>query len=136
MGVPRGRVGLGGLVGELLLLDAAATVVAVGRAHGTLAGLAVVVVEALALASLAVARALHRALDLGVGAVVRGGVVDPGVGLGAGAHGAVVLSPGRLAVLRAGVAGALVVVAARAVAGAAVGAVGGDAEEEDSSESG
>ena len=45
-GVPGLGVGLGGLVGELLLLDAAATAVAVGGAHGTLAGLAVVAAEA------------------------------------------------------------------------------------------
>merc|ERR1712070_853744 len=92
-GIPGLGVGLGGLVGELLLLDAAATAIAVGGAHGTLASLAVVAVEALALASLAVAHALHGALDLGVGAIVSGGVVDPGGGLGAGAHRAVVLSP-------------------------------------------
>merc|ERR1719473_2128339 len=69
----------------------------------------VVAVEALALAGLAVAHALHGALDLGVGAVVSGGVVDPGGGLGAGAHGAIVLGPRGVGVLRAGVAGALVV---------------------------
>merc|ERR1719310_2405427 len=108
-GVPGLGVGLGGLVGELLLLDAAAAAVAVGGAHGTLAGLAVVAVEALALASLAVAHALHGALDLGVGAIVSCGVVNPGGGLGAGAHRAVVLSPRGIVVLRAGVARALVV---------------------------
>merc|ERR1719478_637057 len=96
-GVPGLGVGLGGLVGELLLLDAAAAAVAVGGAHGTLAGLAV-------------AHAFHGALDLGVGAVVSGGVVDPGGGLGAGAHGAIVIGPRGVGVLRAGVAGALVVV--------------------------
>merc|ERR1719327_1659266 len=61
VGVPRGGVGLGGLVRELLLLDAAAAVVAVARAQGALAGLAVVAIEALALARLAVAGALVRA---------------------------------------------------------------------------
>merc|ERR1719174_1632457 len=111
-GIPRLGVGLGGFVGELLLDDAAATVVAVGRAHGALAGLAVVAIEALALAGLAVARALHGALNLGVGTVVGGGVVYPSSGLRAGADGAVVLGPGRVVVLRALVACALVVAAA------------------------
>merc|ERR1719498_2240092 len=104
-GVPGLGVGLGGLVGELLLLDAAAAAVAVGGAHGTLASLAVVAVKALALAGLAVAHALHGALDLGVGAIVSGGVVDPGGGLGAGADGAVVLGPGGVGGLRAGAVG-------------------------------
>ena len=135
-GIPGLGVGLGGLVGELLLLDAAATAVAVGGAHGTLASLAVVAVEALALAGLAVAHALHGALDLGVGAVVSGGVVDPGGGLGAGAHGAIVLGPRGVGVLRAGVAGALVVVAAGAVATAPVGAVGGDGDDEGEGDAG
>ena len=132
--VPGVRVGLGCLVGELFLLDAAAAVVAVGRADGTLAGLAVIVVETFALASLAVASTLHRAFHHGMRAVVRCGVVNPGLGLGAGADGAVMLSPGRVAVLRASVARALVVVAARAVATAAVRAVGGgegEGDEED-----
>ena len=48
-GVPGLGVGLRGLVGELLLLDAAATAIAVGGAHGAHASLAVVAVEALAL---------------------------------------------------------------------------------------
>ena len=61
---------------------------------------------------------------------VGGGVVDPGLGLGAGADGAVVLGPRRVGVLGARVAGALVVVAAGAVAGAAVRAVGGGADDE------
>merc|ERR1719359_2678519 len=126
VGVPRGGVGLGGLVRELLLLDAAAAVVAVARAQGALSRLAVVAVEALALAGLAVAGAAVRALLARVGGVVARGVVDPGVGLRARALGAVVLRPRGVVVLRARVARALVVLAARAVAGAAVGAVSGD----------
>jgi len=129
VGVPRGGVGLGGLVRELLLLDAAAAVVAVARAERTLAGLAVVAVEALALAGLAVAGALVGALGGNVRHAVGGGGVGPRGGLGARALGAVVLRPRGVRVLRARVARALVVLAARAVAGAAVGAVGGDGDE-------
>ena len=44
-GIPGLGVGLGGFVSELLLLDAAATAVAVGGAYGTLAGLAVFVTQ-------------------------------------------------------------------------------------------
>merc|ERR1719171_815991 len=135
-GVPRGGVGLGGLVGELLLLDAAAAVVAVARAQRTLAGLAVVAVEALALAGLAVAGALVGALGGDVRDAVGGGGVGPRGGLGARALGAVVLRPGGVRVLRARVARALVVLAARAVAGAAVRAVGGDGDEADEEEGG
>merc|ERR1711871_1321615 len=72
VGIPRRRVGLRGLVRELLLLDAAAAVVAVARAGGALARLAVVAVEALALAGLAVACAAVGALRRGLrGAVGR-----------------------------------------------------------------
>merc|ERR1711988_624302 len=111
-GIPRLGVGLRGFVCKLFLDDAAATVVAVGWAHGALTGLAVVSVEALALASLAVARSLHGAFYLGVGTVVGSGVVNPGSGLGASAHGAIVLGPGRIVILRALVARALVVTTA------------------------
>merc|ERR1719197_1661560 len=136
VGVPRGGVGLGGLVRELLLLDAAAAVVAVARARGTLAGLAVVAVEALALACLAIAGALVRALGGDVRDAVGGGGIGPRGGLGARALGAVVLRPGGVRILRARVARALVVLAARAVAGAAVRAVGGDGDEADEEEGG
>merc|ERR1719359_1492286 len=136
VGVPRGGVGLGGLVRELLLLDAAATVVAVARAQGALSRLAVVAVEALALAGLAVAGALVGALGGDVRDAVGGGGVGPRGGLGARALGAVVLRPGGVRVLRARVARALVVLAARAVAGAAVRAVGGDGDEADEEEGG
>ena len=125
VGIPRRGVRLRGLVRELLLLDAAAAVVAVAGARGALARLAVVAVKALALAGLAVAGTTVRALLARVGLVVARGVVDPGVGLGARALGAVVLRPRGVVVLRACVARALVVLAARTVAGAAVGAVGG-----------
>merc|ERR1711865_1046618 len=108
-GIPGLGVGLGGLVGKLFLLDAAATAVAVGGAYGTLAGLAVVAIEALAFTGLAVAHALHGAFDLGVGAIVSGGVVNPGGGLGAGTDGAIVSGPGGVSVLGTGVASALVV---------------------------
>merc|ERR1719171_3229692 len=136
VGVPRGGVGLGGLIRELLLLDAAAAVVAVAREQGALAGLAVVAVEALALAGLAVAGALVGALGGDVRHVVGGGGVSPRGGLRARALGAVVLRPGGVRVLRACVARALVVLAARAVAGAAVGAVRRDGDEADEEEAG
>merc|ERR1719440_1387352 len=122
-GIPRGRVGLGGISSELLLGVAEAVVGAVAGAHGALARDTIVVVEAVALAGLAVARSLVGALDRRVGLVGDGGDGDPGGGLGAGAERAIVGGPGGVAV-RAEVAGALVVGAARAVAGAAVGAVG------------
>merc|ERR1719149_233297 len=77
-GIPGLGVGLGGFVSELFLLDAAATAVAVGGAYGTLAGLAIVAIEALAFTGLAVAHALHGAFNLGVGSVISGGVVNPG----------------------------------------------------------
>jgi len=68
--IPGFGVGLGGFVSELFLGDTAATAVAVGGTYGTFASLAVVAVEALAFASLAVAAALHGAFYLGVGAIV------------------------------------------------------------------
>merc|ERR1719182_1257447 len=136
VGVPRGGVGLGGLVRELLLLDAAAAVVAVARAQGTLAGLAVVAVEALALACLAIAGALVGALSGDMRNVVGGGGVGPRGRLRASALGAVVLRPSGIRVLRARVARALVVLAARAVAGAAIRAVSGDGHETDEEEGG
>merc|ERR1719440_1309325 len=136
VGVPRGGVGLGGLVCELLLLDAAAAVVAVARAQGTLAGLAIVAVEALALTGLAVAGALVGALGGDVRDAVGGGGVGPRGGLGARALGAVVLRPGGVRVLGTRVARALVVLAARAVAGAAVRAVRADGDEAAEEEAG
>merc|ERR1719375_1468630 len=72
-GVPRGIVGLVGIGGELLLGVAEAVVGAVAGAHGALARDTVVVVEAVALAGLAVACALVRALDRRVGFVSGGG---------------------------------------------------------------
>merc|ERR1719230_1475029 len=61
--VPRGRVGLARLRRKLLLRVADAAAAAVVRADGALARNAIVVVEAVALTRLAVARALVRALD-------------------------------------------------------------------------
>merc|ERR1719214_182042 len=123
-GVPRGVVGLGVVVEDLLHGEAHAAAVAVVGADGTLARDAVVVVEALALAGLAVADALVGALDVRVGGVGGRGDGDPGGALGARALRAVVVNPGGIAV-RAVVADALVVLLARTVAGAAVGAVSG-----------
>merc|ERR1719181_450959 len=104
VGVPRVGVRLGRLVRELLLLDAVTAVVAVGRAHGTLACLAVVAVEALALARLAVAGALVRALDAHVRRVRGRRRVHPRRALGARALRAVRLRPRGVVVLRARVA--------------------------------
>lgn len=108
-GVP--SVGVGGGVsvggGKSGLGEADSAVVAVGRAHGPLASHALVSVEALALAGLAVARSLVGALDVGVSIVGLDGNSGPGEALGAGAEGAVVLGPGGVAV-GAVVAGALI----------------------------
>merc|ERR1712028_260053 len=128
-GIPGLGVGLGGLVGKLFLLDAAATAVAVGGAYGTLAGLAVVAIEALAFAGLAVAHALHGAFNLGVGSVISGGVVNPGGRFGAGTDGAIMGAPGRVSILGTGVASAFIVAAAGTVATAAVRAVRRDCDE-------
>jgi len=122
-GVPRGSVSLSGLAGKLLLCVADATAGAVIRADGTLARNAVVVLEALALAGLAVTDALVGALNLRVSFVGSGGHSNPRSTLGARAEGAVVLGPRWIAV-GAGVANALVVARAGTVAGAPVRAVG------------
>ena len=132
-GVPGRRVGRARFRGELLLSVADAAVRAVVGAGSALAGDALVAVEAVALAGLAVAGALVGALGHAVDVVVAGdGVLDPGRVLGARALGAVGGLPGRV-VVRAQVAGAAVVGAARAVARAAVRAVrvgrGGEEEE-------
>merc|ERR1719326_2385599 len=136
--VPRGRVRLARLRGELLLRVADAAAVAVVRADCALARDAVVVVEAVALAGLAVARALVRALNERVRLVRANGDRHPRRRLRARARRAVVERPRRVAV-RALVALALVVDAARAVARAAVGAVregrGGERGEEESADS-
>jgi len=112
VGIPRRRVRLRGLVRELLLLDAAAAVVAVARAGRALTRFAVVAVKALAFAGLAVTSATVGAFRGRVRGGVAGGRIDPGAGLGAGALGAIVLRPGRVIVLRAGVACALIVLTA------------------------
>ena len=117
--VPRSIVRLVRLNSELFLGVADAATGAVVRAHGALASNAVVVVEALALAALAVAQALVGALHLRVSIVGGRSHGNPGGGLGASAGGAVVLGEREVAV-GAEVARALVVGAARAVAGATV----------------
>ena len=125
-GVPRvggeagggAAVGGSGVLGHLELSRAEAALRAVLGADGTLARHALVVLETVALSGLAVALALVGALDLGVALVGGSGDGDPRLALGAGAEGAVVLSPCGVAV-GAVVARALVVGTARAVAGAA-----------------
>merc|ERR1719352_784925 len=82
-GVPGRRVDRAGFRGELLLRVADAAVRAVVRGAGSLTGDALVAVEAVALAGLAVAGALVRALGHAVDVVVAGdGVLDPGRVLG------------------------------------------------------
>jgi len=122
-GVPRSSVGLGGFSCELLLGVADTTAGAVVRAHSALASDAVVVVEAFALAGLAVADTLVRAFNLRVSLVRSSCHCDPCSCLWASTEGAVVLSPSRIAV-RTSVADAFVVAGASTVAGAAVWAVG------------
>jgi hypothetical protein len=97
-GIPGGRVRGASSGGEGGLGHAHATVVAVGGADGTLTSHALVVVEALALAGLAVAGTLVGALDRGVGVVGSSCDGNPGEALGASAEGAVVLSPRGVAV--------------------------------------
>jgi len=121
-GIPRRVVSLVRLDGELLLRVADPPTGAVVRADCSLARDAVVVLEALALARVAVAEALVRALNLRVRLIRGRGHRHPRRGLGAGAGRAVVLREGKVAV-RAEVARAFVVGAARAVARAPVGAV-------------
>ena len=84
-----------------------APAVAVGRADGALARHALVVLEALAFAGLAVARALVGALNRRVSLIGGRGSGDPRGALGARAEGAVVLGP-RLVAVGAVVARALV----------------------------
>jgi len=110
--VPRSGVSLGSFVSKLLLGDAAATAIAVARAHRTIASLAIIAIEALAFTSLAVTTALCGALGGHVGTIVRCGVVNPGTGFGAGALGAIVVGIGRVRTLGACIARALVILAA------------------------
>jgi len=120
--IPRGSVRLRSLSSELLLGVADTTAGAVIRAHGTFTANTIVVVETLTLASLAVADALVGAFNLRVGLVSGSGDSNPSSSLRASTEGAVVLGPSSVSV-RASVAHTLVVGRARAVAGAAVGAV-------------
>merc|ERR1719321_558493 len=135
---------LGVVVVELLLGLARAVAAALVGAHGTVAGAALIAVEALALAGGAVAHTSVGALGFTVSHVllgVRGGVqaklgdVDPGNGVGAGALRAVSADPGGHLVAQlvngailADEAGALVVLGARTVATAGVGARGHGAQ--------
>ena len=105
--VPGSVVGGSGIGGKLGLGGAKSTSIAVSGADGALAGHALVVIEALALSSFPVADSLVGALHLGVSLIGSGGGGDPGSSLGAGALGAIVLSPGGGAV-GAGVASTLV----------------------------
>merc|ERR1719502_1676643 len=123
--VPRGGVGLARLGCQLLLCVANTAAAAVVGAHGALARNTIVVFEAIALAALAVAGALVGALDERVRLVGRRRGGDPRRTLGAGAERAVVLGPRDVAV-GPEVALALVVLRARAVPAAPVGAVGED----------
>ena len=99
--IPRLGVGFGGFVGEVFLGDAATTAVAVAGTGGTLAGLAIVSIEALAFSSLSVARAFAGAFLFYVGCVVAGGQVNEGSALRASTIRAVGISPGRVVILRA-----------------------------------
>ena len=117
--VPRSVVRLVRLSSELLLGVADAAARAVVGTHRTLARNAIVVLEALALAGLAVADALVGALHLRVRLVGSRGHRHPSGALRAGACRAVVLREGEVAV-GAEVARALVVGRARAVARAPV----------------
>ena len=122
VGVP-GSVG-GAAVGdsEGRLSVANTTSIAVGGADGTLAGHALVPIEALAFSRFSVADSLVGALGLRVSIVGSGCNSNPGLALGARAEGAVVLSPRGLTV-GAIVTGALVVGSAATVSGAPVRAV-------------
>jgi len=96
--VPRSIVRLVRLDGELLLGVADAAAGAVVRAHGALAGDAVVIFEAFTLAAFTAAKSLVRAFDLRVSIVGSGGDRDPGGSLGAGACRAIVLREREVAV--------------------------------------
>jgi len=119
-GIPRGGVDggssrsstVGG--GKGRLGEADSTPVAVGGAHGPLAGHALISIVALALSRLAVAGSLVGALDGRMSIVGSDGNGSPGEALRAGTEGAVVLGPGRVAV-GAIVAGALVYMGRREV---------------------
>ena len=100
-----GSISVGGSKGGLGKADSA--VVAVRGTHGPLAGHTLVSVEALTLSGLAVAGSLVGALHTWVSIVGSDSSCRPGKALGAGTEGAVVLSPGRIAI-GAVVAGALV----------------------------
>jgi len=122
-GIPWLGVCLRCFVSELLLLHTAATAITVVGAHSTFTCLAVIVVEAFAFTSLAVAYAFHRALNTGVRSRVRSREINPGRGLGACALAAIVLSPSRVVILRALVASAFVVSTTATVARASIWAV-------------
>jgi len=118
-GVPRRVVGLAGLNSELLLRIADTPAGAVVRAHRTLARDTVVVLEAFALAGLAVANTLVGALNLGVGIIRRDGNGHPGSSFRASTRRAITLRKGEVTVWPE-VARALVVSRARTVSGAPI----------------
>jgi len=97
-GVPRSVVGAAGFVCKVLLGPASTAVIAVIRAGRTLACNTIITREALALASLAVARSLVGALHPGVQVVRVDDITNPGEVARAGAQRAVGAGPLRLAV--------------------------------------
>lgn len=113
-GIPRLNICLFGLSSKLLLSVADTTGRTIVRAYGALATDAIIIVKALAFASLAVADTLVRAFYLWVRLVCSGSYRNPRSRLGAGTQRAVMLGPCRVAV-RTLVADALVITGARTV---------------------
>ena len=93
-GIPRCLVGGTGGLGQSLLRHADASVGAFVGTESTLAGHAIVPLEALALALLAVANALVGALRARVGIVGTDDISGPGIATGTGAKAAVVARVG------------------------------------------
>ena len=123
----RGVPGLGvhatSLHRQLLLGEAHARLATGIGAHSALAGNALVVLEALALAAGSVAHTLVGALSHRVGVIGAHNITNPSGVFGASAAGAVAEGPGGLSV-DARIAGALVVSSTRAVTAASVWAMG------------
>lgn len=122
LSVPGAGVGTGSLSGELALSEAHARVGAFIGAHSALTCDTLVVVVALACAVRAVTVALVGAFHDGVCVVGVDNGTDPSLGLGASATGAIGTSPCWLTVDTV-VAGTLIVVTARSVTVATIGAV-------------
>lgn len=93
-GIPRSLVGGTGRLGQSLLRHADASVGAFVGTEGTLAGHAVVPLEALALATFTIANALVGALRARVGIVGTDDISGPGVATGACAKAAIVADVG------------------------------------------